>query len=292
MKLTEIWRSKGKPTVSFELFPARTPKAAASQEQAIGELCALEPDFVSVTFGAGGSTRAGSRELVEKLRARGLETLAYLACYGLAPEVLSEIVDGYRALGVENLLAVRGDEPEGEAAFVPHPASLPHASDLVALLRSRASLCLGVAGYPEGHRAAESRERDLEFLKLKLDRGAEFVITQYFYDSRFFSDFAARCSALGIRVPIVAGVMPIFSIKMMESLSAMCGATITDELRRGLAALPADDPEALVRFGIDFATEQCRGLLRSGVAGLHFYTLNRSRSACEIVRRLRSSGLL
>jgi methylenetetrahydrofolate reductase (NADPH) len=291
MRLTELWARKGAPTVSLEFFPPRTPKAAASQAQAIDELVPLEPDFVSVTFGAGGSTRVGSRDLAVQLRHRRLETLCYFAAYGLAPTTIREVLDGYQSLGVENVLCVRGDEPE-EDGFTLHPESLPHASDLLAFVRARYPFCLGCAGYPEGHRQAESLAQDLEYLGLKIARGAEFVITQYCYDDRVLADFVARCRRAGIGVPIVAGVMPIFSVKMMESLAALCGATITAEVRAGLAALPADDPEAVTRFGIDFAVAQCRAALAAGAAGLHFYTLNRSRSAVAIVRQLRAERLL
>jgi methylenetetrahydrofolate reductase (NADPH) len=291
MRLTELWRTKGRPTLSFEFFPPRTPKAAATQDEAIAQLRPLAPDFVSVTFGAGGSTRAGSRELLAKLRGHGLETLAYFAGFGLAPATIREVMDGHRELGIENVLAVRGDQPE-EEGFTPHPESFAHAAELLAFLRGSYGFCLGAAAYPEGHREAPSREQDLEHLALKVERGAEFLITQYFYDNRFFLDFVGRCRARGVTVPIVAGVMPIFSVKMMESLAEMCGATITPEVRQGIAALPEGNTDALVEFGVDYAVKQCRGLLAAGVAGLHFYTLNRARSTAAIVQRLRADGLL
>jgi methylenetetrahydrofolate reductase (NADPH) len=292
MKLTELWQSRQRPTISFELFPARSEKAAAKLPATIDELAALGPDFVSVTFGAGGSTREGSRQLVEELMTgHGLMTVAYFAGYGLAPSDVFSVLDDYKALGVENVLVVRGDAPESED-FVPHPESLPHASDLMALIRPRYDFCLGVAGYPEGHIAAESREKDLDYLKLKVDLGADYVVTNYCYDNRFFFDFAARCRDAGITVPILPGVMPIFSVKMMEMLASLCGATITDEIRQGIAALPEDDKNALVAWGIDFAVRQCTELLEAGVPGLHIYTMDRSESAVGIIARLRDAGLL
>jgi methylenetetrahydrofolate reductase (NADPH) len=162
----------------------------------------------------------------------------------------------------------------------------------VALIRTRYDFCLGVAGYPEGHIAAESREKDLEYLKLKVDQGADYIITNYCYDNQFFFDFVARCRAAGITVPILPGVMPIFSVKMMEMLAGLCGATITDEIRQGIAALPEDDKNALVDWGIDFAVRQCTELLEGGVTGLHIYTMDRSTSSVGIVTRLREAGLL
>jgi methylenetetrahydrofolate reductase (NADPH) len=293
MKLTEIWKSRGMPTISFELFPARSDKAQARLDKAIAKLVALEPDFVSVTFGAGGSTREGSLALAAALNnEHGLEVLPYFACYGLSPQQITEAVDGYRDLGVDNLLAVRGDAPRDDEEFTPHPESLAHASDLLGFLAERYDLCLGAACYPEGHVAAESLDRDLEFVKLKVDRGARFLIANYCYDNRYFHDLVERAAALGIDVPIVAGVMPIYNVKMMESLAALCGATITDEVRAAIAALPDGDKKALNQFGIDFATVQCRGLLESGVTGLHFYTMDRAKSVAGIVGNLAELGLV
>ena len=292
MKVTDIWSASHGPTLSFELFPAKSEKAAESLDSTIDTLAALKPDFVSVTFGAGGSTREGSRQLVEKLKhEKGLEVIAYFAGYGLGPESITAVLDNYQAMGVENVLAVRGDTPR-EEGFEPHPDRLAHASDLVAFIRPRYSFCLGVAGYPEGHIEAPSKQKDLEFLKLKVDLGAEYVITNYFYDNAYFFDFVKRCRGMGIQVPILPGVMPIFSVKMMEMLAGLCGATITGDVRRGIAALPEGDKEALTAFGIDFAARQCAELLQAGVPGLHIYTMDRSESAVGVVNRLRNAGLI
>ncbi len=292
MKVTDLWKPGNKPTLSFELFPARSPKAAAELDRTIDALAGLRPDFVSVTFGAGGSTREGSRQLVEKLkRQKGLDVVAYFAGHGLGPDDIRSVLDAYQALGVENLLAVRGDPPK-EEGFKPHPAAFAHASDLVAFLRPRYRFCLGVAGYPEGHIEASDRKKDLDYLKLKVDQGAEFIICNYFYDNRYFFGFMEHCRAAGLRVPILPGVMPIYSVKMMEMLAGICGATITDEVRRGIAALPEGDKEALASFGIDFAARQCRGLIEGGAPGLHLYTMDQSRAAAGIAARLRAEGLL
>ena len=293
MKVTDMWRSRQDPTISFELFPARTEKGAKNLEKAIDELAALKPDFISVTFGAGGSTREGSRQLVEKLKnEKGLEVMAYFAGYGLGPDDIIAVLDSYQAIGVENVLIVRGDEPRDQEDFKPHPDSLPHASDLMAFVRPLYDFCMGVAAYPEGHIEAESKEKDLEYLQLKVDNGAEYIICNYFYDNQYFFDFVDRCRATGINIPILPGVMPIYSVRMMEILAGLCGATIVDELRQGIAALPADDKEALLNLGIEFAVAQCQELLKAGVPGLHFYTMDRSLSTMGIFNRLRSDGLL
>lgn len=292
MRVTDIWTANPKPTVSFELFPARSEKAAENLEKAIDALTSLEPDFVSVTFGAGGSTREGSYELVRKLkREKGLEVIAYFACYGLGPDDIRSVLDDYQALGIENVLAVRGDVPH-EGDFEPHPESLAHASDLVAFIKPMYDFCLGVAGYPEGHIDAASLEKDLEFLKMKVDLGAEYLITNYTYDNRHFFDFVDRCRAIGIAVPILPGVMPIYSVKMMERLAGLCGAEITEEIREGIASLPEDDKQALLEFGIEFAVRQCAGLIEAGVPGIHIYTMDRSISSAGIVNQLRIEGLL
>lgn len=292
MKVTDIWKSSQKPTISFELFPARSEKAAENLNITIDTLAALKPDFVSVTFGAGGSTREGSRQLVQKLKHEmGLEIVAYFACYGLGPMDITAVLDSYQTIGIESILVVRGDIPQ-EEEFEPHPDSLAHASDLMSFIRPLYDFCIGVAGYPEGHIDAPSKEKDLEYVKLKVDLGAEYIITNYFYDNIYFFDFVEQCQDIGVQVPILPGVMPIYSVKMMETLAGMCGATITEEVRQGIAALPEDDKEALLSFGIDLAVRQCAELLEGGVPGLHIYTMDRSKSAVGIVNRLRSEGLL
>lgn len=292
MKVIDLWKADQKTTISFELFPARSDKAAENLEKTIDELTALNPDFVSVTFGAGGSTREGSHRLLQKLKhEKGLHVLAYFACFGLGPEDITSVLDSYQALGVGSVLAVRGDAPRDEA-FEPHPDSLPYASDLVAFIRQRYPFCLGVAAYPEGHIDAPDRKKDLEFLKLKLDQGGEYIITNYFYDTGYFFDFVDRCRGIGIEVPIIPGIMPIYSVKMMEMLAGMCGATITEDVREGLASLDEGDKDALITFGVEFAYRQCAELLNAGVPGLHIYTMDRSASTVGLVNRLRAEGLL
>ncbi|PIP07301.1 MAG: 5,10-methylenetetrahydrofolate reductase, partial [Syntrophobacteraceae bacterium CG23_combo_of_CG06-09_8_20_14_all_50_8] len=225
MKVTDIWNSSQRPTVSFELFPARSPKAAENLEKTIDELVALKPDFVSVTFGAGGSTREGSYQLVKKLKnEKSLEVIAYFTGYGLGPKDIIAVLDDYQGLGVKSVLVARGDPPHEQKDFKAHPQSLPHASDLLSFIRPRYSFCLGAAGYPEGHIESESKKKDIEYLKLKVDNGAEYIISNYCYDNQYFFDFIERCKAIGIDVPILPGVMPIYSVKMMETLASLCGA--------------------------------------------------------------------
>lgn len=291
MKITELWKKSDKQTISFELFPPRSARAAERLEKTIDVLAGLKPDFASVTFGAGGSTRKGSFQLLKKLIVgEKLDVIGYFAGYGLGPEDITGVLDSYQELGIENILIVRGDIPRDDEGFTPHPNSFEHASSLMEYIRPKYNFCLGVAAYPEGHIEAESKEKDLEYLKLKVDQGAEYIITNYTYDNRFFYEFLDRCHALGINVPIVAGVMPIYSEKMMDSLAGLCGATITSDIRQGLGNLPEGDKEAVLNFGIEFAYRQCKDLLKSGVPGLHIYTMNRYKTVAAIVTRLRDDG--
>jgi len=293
MKITELWDKSNKPTISFELFPPRSEKAAARLEKTIDVLAGLKPDFASVTFGAGGSTREGSYQLLEKLKVgKKLEVIGYFAGYGLGSEDITGVLNSYQALEIENILVVRGDIPRDDEGFTPHPHSFEHASSLMEFIRPKYDFCLGVAAYPEGHIEAESKEKDLEYLKLKVDQGAEYIITNYTYDNRFFYEFLERCQALGIDVPIVPGVMPIYSEKMMESLARLCGATITADIRQGLGELPEGDKEAVLNFGIEFAYLQCKDLLKAGVPGVHIYTMDRHKTVAAIVSRLRDEGFL
>ncbi len=292
MKITDAWQSSNKPTLSFELFPARTEKAAVNLVKSIDILADLKPDFVSVTFGAGGSTKEGSRQLLHMLKhERGLDVIAYFAGFGLGPEDIVAVLDSYKTLGVDNVLIVRGDPPRDQD-FQPHPHRFRYAHEIMSFVRPRYDFCLGVASYPESHIDAPSKDKDIEYLKLKVDQGAEYIICNYFYDNVYFYDFIERCQASGISIPILPGVMPIYSVKMMNILANLCGATITEQVKQGISALPEGDTQALLDFGIDYAANQCAALLEADVPGLHIYTMDRSRSAVGIVGRLRDEGRL
>jgi len=292
MNVVDLWNTKKSPTLSFELFPARSEKGAQKLEGVIDDLAGLKPDFVSVTFGAGGSTRDGSRQLLDKLiHEKGLDVIAYFAGYGLGPEDIVSVLNSYKDLGIETILVVRGDPPES-ADFTPHPDSMVHASDLLSFIGARYQFCMGATGYPEGHVEAESREKDLHYLTRKVAEGASYVITNYCYDNRYYFNFVDQCRSNGITVPLLPGVMPIYSIKMMNMLAGLCGATITDKLLNGIKALPEGDIKALQQFGVGFAVEQCADLIKQGVNGLHIYTMNRSSSTVQIVDKLREMDLL
>lgn len=291
MRVTDLYKTK-QPVISLEFFPPRNEAAENKFGSIIDKLAGLKPDYMSMTFGAGGSTRDGSYRSVKQMMVEKKQpTVAYLAGYGLGPDEITTVLDKYKALGVETIFVIRGDIPQ-EEGFTPHPESFSYASDLIAFIKERYDFTLGCAGYPEGHTEAKSLEKDIEYLKLKVDSGAEYVVCQYFYDNRYFFDFVEKCRSAGIAVPIIPGIMPVYTVKMTRMLSRVCGSSITNELQRKLDAVDAEDKDAVLNLGIDFSTEQCRGLLREGVAGLHFYTMDRTISTTEIIRRLKADNLL
>ncbi len=291
MRVTTLYK-ENTPVISMEFFPPRNEKAEKSFSTIIDNLAELKPDYMSVTFGAGGSTRDGSYQTVKQIMIdKNLPTVAYIAGYGLGPDEITAVLDNYKKLGVETIFVIRGDKPQGDG-FTPHPDSFSYASELIAFIKERYPFTLGCAGYPEGHIEAESLEQDIEFLKLKVNNGADYIVSQYFYDNKYFFDYVEKCRSAGINVPIIPGIMPVYTIKMTNMLSKVCGSSITDDLKKLIDTVDADDKEAVLNLGIDFATEQCRGLLKENVPGLHFYTMDRSKSTTEIIQRLKNEKLL
>jgi methylenetetrahydrofolate reductase (NADPH) len=279
------------PCFSFEFFPPKTDEGVKNLLRAVEELAPLEPGFVSVTYGAGGSTRSRTVELVRQLKAQsGIETMAHLTCAGHTREELAELLDTLAAAKVENVLALRGDPPLGASRFDPTPGGFTYAEELIAFIRERESpFCLGGAGYPEGHVETPSREQDLLHLKRKVDAGLDFVITQLFFDNAFYFDFVERARRVGINVPIVPGIMPITNYEQLNRFIRMCGATVPMRLALQLERVK-DDPQAVMQLGVAHAVVQCMELLARGVPGIHFYTLNKSPATRMIVTALRARG--
>lgn len=291
MRVTDLYNGD-KPVVSFEFFPPRNQKAEEGFGKLIDELSDGKPNYMTVTFGAGGSTRDGSYRTVRQIMTeKQFPTVAYIAGYGLGPDDLTAVLDQYKDLGVETIFVIRGDQPKDDQ-FTAHPDSFPYASELIAFIKKHYDFTLGCAGYPEGHIEAESLDKDIMYLKRKVDNGAEYVVAQYFYDNDYYFRYVEKCRAAGITVPIIPGIMPVYTVKMTKMLSRVCGATITDALQQKLDAVDPEDAEAVLQLGIDFSAEQCRGLLKGNVPGLHFYTMNRSRSTLEILRKLRQENAL
>lgn len=292
MRITEILSNLNRPSLSFEMTRPKTEKGEANIGNVLDKIVALRPDFLTMTFGAGGLTTEASMKMLHRiLIERKQQVVAHLAGFGMSPEHLDRTVEGFKELGVENVLVIRGDKPHAEG-YVPEEGSFNHASEILAHLKPNHDFCYGGSAYPETHVEAPDLDTDLEYVKLKIANGAEFIICQYFYDNQFFYDFREKARAAGITVPIIAGVMPIYSVKMMNILASLCGATITDEINNGIAALPPDDKAALNDWGINQCIEQCSDLIANGVEGLHFYTLNRSSSVTGIINGLRERGYL
>jgi len=291
MRVTSLYENKN-PVISMEFFPPRNEDAVRTFSKTLDELAELKPDYMSITFGAGGSTRDGSYQTVKEIMVdKKQPTVAYIAGYGFGPEEITDVLDKYQALGVKTIFVIRGDKPSNDKS-TPHSQRFVYASEMISFIKQRYDFTLGCAGYPEGHVEAKSLEKDIEYLKCKVDNGAEYVVAQYFYDNVIFFDYVKKCRAVGVAVPIIPGIMPVYTVKMTKMLSKVCGSTIPDNLQSRLDAVDADDKGAVLKLGIDIATEQCRGLLKEGVAGLHFYTMDRSYSTTQIINNLKAERLL
>lgn len=284
------------PTLSFEFFPAKTDEARAKLHSTIDELATAKPAFVSITYGAGGSTRDATRTLVQHVKENtGLDPIPHFTCVNHGQEDIDDILSFYADLGVDNLLALRGDAPRDQPDHDYGLDFCRHASDLVRhMQRFNASgahpdprgFGIGVAGFPEGHPATPNRLLEIDHLKAKIDAGADYICTQLFFDNRDFHDFVERCDIAGIHVPILAGIFPITSIVSMKRMAELAeGARIPAKLLRALLDAD-DDPEAVHEIGIQHASEQTSQLLASGVAGIHYYTLNQARPTWEILRNV------
>lgn len=290
MRISQQFRV-GSPTLSFEFYPPKDDVGFWDLYRTIEALKPLAPTYVSVTYGAGGSTRRKTIDLVKRIKKDiGIESMAHLTCVDADRDELAKIVDNLKGDGIENVLALRGDAPAGASAFVPCEGGFRYASELVAFIRERhRDICIGGACYPEGHPEATSRDADLDHLKEKVDCGTDFLISQLFFDNDDFLKFRDRAEAAGITVPMVAGIMPIQSVKQIKRFTTMCGASIPPALLRRIEAVE-DDAEAVRHVGMYHTTQQCLDLLEHGVAGIHFYTLNRS-TATRAIYQLIKAGM-
>ncbi len=277
------------PCFSFEFFPPKTDEGTNNLLKTLAELIPLEPGFVSVTYGAGGSTRDKTVELVSRIkRETGIEAMAHLTCVGHTREELRDMLRRLSDAKVENVLALRGDPPQGQKTFEPVEGGFRHATELVRFIREEDfNFCLGGACYPEGHVETGSRDDDLRHLKEKVDAGLDFVVTQLFFDNAFYFDFVERARRIGINIPIVPGIMPITNFEQVHRFTRMCGATVPMRLGLQLERVK-DQPEAVMQLGVAHATVQCMELLSRGVPGIHFYTLNKSPATRMIVSALRA----
>ena len=285
MKIIDILK-QDKPAFSFEFFPPKDDIGFDQLFETIDNLKSWDPAFVSVTYGAGGSTRSKTIDLVGRIKKEiGLESMAHLTCVGHSSDEILKVLESIKEQNVDNVLALRGDPPAGETNFTKPDNGFGYAEELVQFIRERFSFCIGVAGYPEGHPESSNLKEDLFHLKKKVLAGASFIVTQLFFDNKYYFDFVADLQKIGVDVPVIPGIMPIVNLKQIKRFTKMCGATIPPDLMARLEAVQ-NDPEAVYQIGIDHATNQCEKLLMQRAPGIHFYKLNRSRATLSVLERL------
>lgn len=287
MRIVECFAT-GRPVFSFEFFPPKTEEGVRNLYTTVRELAALNPSFVSVTYGAGGSTRELTVDLVRRIKAEiGIEAMAHLTCVGHSADEIAAILNRLKESGVENVLALRGDPPRGATQFVRPENGFGYSQELVRFIRSGYDFCLAGACYPEMHVEATDADTDLRHLKEKVESGVDFLVTQLFFDTDKYFQFVERARGAGIELPIVPGIMPVTNVGQIERFTSMCGASIPQALRDRLERVREDD-QAVVAAGIEWATDQCRALLAGGAPGIHFYTLNRSLSTRMVYLNLQN----
>ncbi|MGA3183179.1 MAG: methylenetetrahydrofolate reductase [NAD(P)H] [Candidatus Dormibacteria bacterium] len=285
MRVADLLESR-RPNFSFEFFPPKDAAGVAALFATIAALRELEPGFVSVTYGAGGSTRARTVELVERIRRElDITPVAHLTCVGSSREELHELLRRIVDTGIENVLALRGDPPRGEESFVPAPDGLAHGSDLAALIAESYDLSIGAACYPETHPESASLADELRWTREKVERGASYLITQLFFDNRAYFDFVAAARGAGITVPIIPGIMPVTSVSQLHGFIARIRVRIPEQLAAALERR-RDDPQAVLELGVAWSTLQCAELLGAGAPGIHFITMNRSPATSAILSAL------
>jgi methylenetetrahydrofolate reductase (NADPH) len=291
MKIHELLKSHP-PCFSFEFFPPREDVGFAALFETIRLLKNLQPDFVSVTYGSGGATRRKTVDLVGRIKHEiGLETMAHLTCVGASRGEVRLVLDDLVKNELENVMALRGDPPQDQASFVPHPEGFSHANELIEFARRNYDFSIGAACYPEKHPECPTFELDMENLKRKVDSGANFLISQLFFDNHDYFAFVEKTWKLGIRIPIIAGIMPILSVPQIRRFAQMCGARIPASLARLIDTFQKD-AKAVEQCGIYHATAQCIELLEQKIPGIHFYTLNRSRATWTVFENLKNERKL
>jgi methylenetetrahydrofolate reductase (NADPH) len=289
MRIDERIASNSEPSFSFEFFPPRTDEGERNLGRALAELSRLDPTFVSVTYGAAGSSTEKRKtiDIVRHLkRDYGLEAMAHFTCVNATTDELREMLDTMRDAGIDNVLALRGDPPGGQSEWTATEGGLSYSRELIELIRDEYDFAIGAACFPEVHIHATDADSDLRYCKAKVDAGARFLITQLFFDNQAYYDFVVRARDLGIDVPIIPGIMPITNAAQIKRMTEMCGAVIPGGLRRELE-LRADQPGSVTDLGVAYSTLQCADLLANGAPGIHFYTLNRSPATRAILSALR-----
>ena len=285
MKISEIYQGAS-PALSFEFYPPKSPEGEQRFFEKLPAFKALSPTYCSMTYGTGGNTRDKTVGWVKKIKYEfGMETMCHLTCVGQSREQIRSVLGELAQAGIENLIALRGDPPQGDSAWRPHPDGFVHAIELVREAAGLGQFSIAVAGFPEVHPHAVSAEDDLRYLKEKVDAGADAVITQLFFDNEDYFRYVDRARRLGVLVPIIPGLLPIRSVAQVRRFTALSKAIIPAELEAELKKFENDDEGAL-RLGIEYASRQCQGLLKAGVMGLHFFTLNEPRSIAAIIKNI------
>ncbi len=285
-------KASKQPVISFEFFPPRTEEGDRNLlEKTLPALMKLKPQFCSVTYGAGGSTREKTLMIVDRIQKQhGLTAMAHLTCVNATREQIADVLEEARGLGIKNILALRGDPPGGIGEFQKTAGGFEYSYELVRFIRERGGFGIGTAGFPEGHIACKAgKHADWRHLKHKIDQGADFLLTQLFFDNRDYFEFRDHMSKMGVTIPLCPGVLPILSTAQIKKFTTLCGAQIPGAMMARLEEL-GDNDEAVTQFGIDYATRQCEELLRAGAPGIHFYTLNKVRSTTEVLKNLGLAG--
>jgi methylenetetrahydrofolate reductase (NADPH) len=278
-----------RPCFSFEFFPPKTDEGMENLWKALSELREDQPTYVSVTYGAGGSTRDRTIDITKRIKSElGIEAMAHFTCVGATVDELRSTLDEMRDCGIENVLALRGDPPQGQDEWTATEGGLSYSTELAKLISDNYDFSIGAACFPEVHIASPSLEQDLDVLKKKVEAGVAFVITQLFFDNELYFDFVDKARAAGIEIPIIPGIMPITGYQQIKRITTMCGATLPEQLERELS-VRKDDPQAVTDLGVAYATLQCSELLARGAPGIHFYTLNRSPATRSILAALRAA---
>lgn len=286
MKISEKLNGSS-PVFSFEFFPPKDSEGFTALFETIGQLKPATPGFVSVTYGAGGSTRSKTVDLVGKIKNNiGIESMAHLTCVGHDQQEIRSVLESLQAQNIENVLALRGDPPQGEEKFVKTDGGFEFGNELVAFMKKNFSFCIGAACYPEGHVECKDLDKDIENLKRKVDSGVDFLVTQLFFDNRYYFEFLDRAQKENINVPVIPGIMPILNLKQIQRFTKMCGASLSPSLMAKFEGVH-DDKEKVRQIGIEHAIEQCNELLENKAPGIHFYTLNRSKATLAILGALR-----
>lgn len=287
-KIKDIFKQK-RPTFSFELFPPKTEQGFQNLLATIDALAGLHPDFISCTYGAGGGSREKTLDVVQHIQtAHKIPGLAHLTCVLHTKEDIEKILEDMKSRGIQNVLALRGDPPQDNPHWRPGKNNFQYSSELCAFIRQHFGdhCSVGVAGFPEGHLLCPDRDKDAGYLKLKIDNGADFVITQLFFDNKDYFAYVERLKKLGVNVPVIPGILPITNYKSLVKFCAVCGARINEEVKKTFEPIQ-DDPEATLEAGVRFAVRQCQELLKGGAPGIHFYCLNKTSPSDQILRALR-----